>query len=222
MENKSRIQWNIRLEQEKFLLDDWIRVTGVFTSDKEPVQKTVHSMIYSLEHKEYPKAIIPRIVSIKPASKEESAVYELKITDDFPPGKYRLKVGLELEPGTMDFKELDFQISGTRLPLDFQIEISSQAGKKTKVFAVTEKEAVVAVSSQAPGITVSGFCKPPKGESIPLKFEKMKASILLSGEGTYELKIKGEAPGYKSLTRKDTFGVIKTGPKFNDFDVLKA
>jgi hypothetical protein len=219
LEQKITINWNVKVEKSEYELGEKVRVLGHFYLDGiEQCDLTIHSLLRHNEIWDFPVGIIPFSLTLKPKKEHEVLIREFEITNEYPPGRYNLKVGLEIEPRLMEFKEVNFDIRGTLKSFDFQIIVSHDIEniKKAKVFTSEDKEVFISIKSTLKNVVASGYCLGPDGKKSILEFEGLAAKYRLSGVGVYKLTASGKADGYRPLTKRLLFSVIKQRPKFND------
>lgn len=221
MEVKKQIDWDVRLEKREYGPGEKVSVIGTFRSiANESHVWTVHTQFSQIEAEDFPAGIVPYSVELEPGQEREIIIRDLQVVDEFPPGEYSVKVGLEIERGVMDLKEVNFRIEGTPKPLDFRIILSRDRDSKdlAKVFTSKDKEIYIRVTSDVKTITLSGVCTNPGEKETILEFEEMVSSYPLAGEGVYNLRVTAEAKGYKSITKQVAFSVIRDNPVFGAID----
>jgi hypothetical protein len=224
MEATEQVHWDVRLDKERYGPGDTIRVIGSFRSTaEEPRSWTVHTLLRQIDAEEFPVGIVPYSIELEPGREREVVIREARVTDDFPPGDYSIGVGLEIERGVTDFKEVKFRIEGTSRPLDLRVILSRGRGERNlRVFTPRDKKVFVQVASDVRDLALSGTCTDPQGKQIPLEFENMVASFLPTGEGPYTLRISAGAKGYKPLTKELVFSVIRDRPTFGGLDSIRG
>lgn len=218
IDQKKTIEWTLKAEKSEYKLGDKVRVYGHFLGKEiESSDLTIHSLLKHTDVWDFPKAIIPISLKLEPHQEKELLIREFEVTNDYPPGKYNLKVGLEIKPKMMEFKELQFNIKGTLKTLDYKIIISRdrESKEKAKVFTFENKHVYFSLKSTLRNVVASGFCINPEGKKVDLEFDGLVARYRLSGAGVYKLEVNGYANGYKPLTKRVLFSVIEHPPRFN-------
>jgi hypothetical protein len=215
---QSSIDWTVKVEKPEYELGETVRVFGHFYVDRiEKRDLTIHSLLKHNEIWNFPVGIIPVTIKLEPREEKEALIREFEVTNDYPPGSYNLKVGLEIEPKLMESKEVNFKIKGTLKSFDFQVILSRdrEGIKKAKVFTSEDKEVFISLKSTLENVVVWGNCTSPDGKQVNLEFEKFVTKYKLSGIGVYHLEVSGRADGYRPVTKRLLFSVIKQPPRFN-------
>jgi hypothetical protein len=225
MEEKPQIEWDVKIDKDRYGPDETIQLKGTFRSTtSEPIRLRVHTLLKTEATEEFPVGIVPHEVTVPPGEAAEVLLETYHVTDDFPPGRYSVQVGVEGGPEALSFKEVGFIIEGTVKPLTLQVVFArDREGKdQVRVFTREDKLAHIRIMSEVDELNLRGVVVDPEGKEIPVRFEGHAAALQLTVSGSYTLRLEAEAEGYKNLSRKLTFSVIEEKPQFSNFDKLKG
>lgn len=224
MEEKSQIQWDVNVDKDRYGPDETVQLKGTFRSTAaEPLQLRVHTLLKTEATEEFPVGIVPHKVVVPPNEETEVILERYLVTDDFPPGRYSIQVGLEGEPEAMTFKEVGFVVEGTKKPLPLQAVFSRdrEGRDQVKVYTPEDKFAYLRILSEVEDLNLRGVSVNPEGLETPIRFEGLAAAVQLTGLGSYKFRLEAEAEGYKTVRKTFTFSVIQERPEFGSFDKLK-
>ncbi len=223
MKRQNDVSWSVRVEKKTYRLGERVRLLGRFKSLVDEQRNwNVHTLLNMADSEDFPEAIIPFLLKLDDRQEVEAVIREFIVSDEYPPGQYSIKIGLEIERGIMDFKEVIFRIEGTPKPLSVSTVVSrDMEGKnRTFVFSIEDKEAHILVKSEAKTLELSGICIYPSGEETIVEFIGNRASIQLLGEGKYQLRLRAAAKGYRMKIKVISFSVISQHPSFIGIDTI--
>jgi hypothetical protein len=224
MEDRPQIQWEVNVDKDRYGPDETVQLQATFRSTAaEPLQLRVHTLLKTEAAEDFPVGIVPHEVVISPDKVTEVILEKYQVTDDFPPGRYSILVGLEGGLEAMTSKEVGFLVEGTKKPLAIQAIFSRdrEGRDRIKVYTLEDKLAYLRIVSEVQGINLRGVLVGPKGEETPIRFEGLAASLTLNVSGSYILRIEADAEGYKAVKKTFTISVIQEKPEFNQFEKLK-
>jgi hypothetical protein len=224
MEEKIQIQWDVNVDKDRYGPDETVQLKGTFRSAAaEPLRLRVHTLLKTEATEEFPVGIVPHELVVPPNEETDVILDEYLVTDDFPPGRYSVQVGVEGGPEPITFKEVGFVIEGTAKPLALQAVFARdrEGRDRVRVYTPEDKLAHLRIMSEVDDLTLRGMLMDPDGKETSIQFEGPAAALQLTGVGSYTLRLEAEAEGYKTVRKKLTFSVIQEKPEFGSFDKLK-
>lgn len=224
MEDNQQVHWDVNVADRQYGPGETIQLRGVFRSEAdEAVKLRLHALLETKETEDFPVGIVPREVVVPPKDETDVILVEYTVTEEFPPGQYSVKVGLEGEKGAMAFKTVSFIVTGTKKPLALNVIFSRdrEGRDPAKVFTQEDKTAYLRITSEVDVLQLSGFVVNPDEKETAVQFDGKVAVIPLTDLGAYTLRLEAEAEGFRTLKRNFIFTVIKEKPVFTDFRKLK-
>jgi hypothetical protein len=224
MEEKSQIEWDVSVDKDRYGPNETVQLKGTFRSTTaESLKIRLHTLLKTDATEEFPVGIVPHDVVVPPDEETEVVIERYLVTDDFPPGRYAVQVGLEGGPEAMTFKEVGFVVEGTKKPLPLQVVFSRdrEGRDQVKVYTPEDKFAYLRILSEVDDLNLRGEAVDPKGLETPIRFEGLTAAVELAGPGSYRLRLEAQAEGYKTVRKTITFSVIQEKPEFGGFEELK-
>jgi hypothetical protein len=161
------------------------------------------------EKGDFPLAISPLSFFLGSGEEKEMEMYNFLIDEDVPTGNYNLHVRVLFDGREVDKKLIEFDVISVG---DFSFDLNycktKSCSKNNKVFIEDEIVYLDYISSVSdPDFDVKltypdGFVK-----ALDLPF-----SFRASSSGNYELNIVASKAGYKTIVKKEQFGVIEEEP----------
>ena len=198
-------------EGEIFIVDAFVE--NVF---EYPARVNIDFLI-SNDEETFPLAIYPFEFFLKSGETKEVQAYNFLINEDVPDGRYALSVRVLFNGQEVDRDLIEFDIDSIK---DFSFDLnyckSKSCSKNNKVFIEDEVVYLDYISSVSdPDFDVKltypdGFIK-----ALDLPF-----SFKASSSGNYELNIVASKAGYKTIVKKEQFGVIEEEPDIKTVSFL--
>lgn len=155
----------------------------------------------------YPVSVIPFEFVLRPNENKKVLLYNILVDEDMDPDLYIVNVNLLLNYKRITKKFLSFQIINTLEDFDFDIRVckDSSCKEESNIFVKNEEVYLDSVSD-IEDLELKASLIHPDGEKENINLPK---TIEASQIGTYELEVSASKEGYKTITKKEQFGVIE-------------
>jgi len=150
---------------------------------------------------------ITKVINIPANSEKTISLYSFKIDENFKKGNYNVGVDVYYNGQKIEIDSINFRIVEAIKEFNFKIKMckDSSCSEESKIF-LKNKKIYLDYASDISNPLITATLKYPSGKTevidLPYSF---KASQI----GTYELSITASKEGYKTVSVKEQFGVIK-------------
>lgn len=202
-------EYNVSILSSKanYLIGDRIEVYAEITNiGIKPIEFTLESVFLN-EKRTYPVAIIPFYGMIEANNTKKIQLYRLNVSNEFDSDVYHVEAKLYINRNLVGIGATSFEISG--MPLDLPIDLgvckSSWCSKRTKIF-IKNEDVYLNYNSDIPDLKLDSKLVYPDGASRDIN---LPYSFKAEQIGTYELEVTASKEGYKTISKKEMFGIIE-------------
>jgi hypothetical protein len=152
--------------------------------------------------------ITPTAVLLKKADSNRILLYNEYLLEYFEDGKYSISIDiLNIDEDIIDSKQIDFEATGYGKKFELELKTCKDQSclEKSKIF-IQNTDIYLDYDSEVPEPTITATLTLPDQTTQQLT---LPTSIKAEQIGTYELDITASKQDYKTITRKEQFGVIE-------------
>ena len=193
------------INDEAFSLGDEIKIYAqVYNGYGSNANFRIQSLMINREDT-YPKGILLEDVELIPEEMKNVSLYSIFVDENFDGDEYLVSVDLYYGSAKVDSSEVRFSVDSLG-ELDFGLRVcgDSDCSDDKKIFIKGESTYVKSYSDSGMGVSATLTYPSGKVESIELP-----TTIKAFQIGTYEIEVTVSKEGYKTITKKEQFGVIE-------------
>jgi len=193
--------------------------TNIYNVNSNPVKVTLESLLTNKKGT-YPLGVIPFEFDLGSKETKKVLLYNISIDKNFVSDTYNIEVTLLFDGRKLTKEMLEFEVKNTlkEIMLDIHFCKDKQCSEKSKIFLKNENIYLDFNSEvQNPTITTTLTYPNKKQEQITLPY-----SFKPSQTGTYNLEVTASKQGYKTITKKEQFGVIEKEAEIKSVSVCNS
>jgi len=168
---------------------------------------------------DYPISVIPFEFVLGSNEDKEILLYDILVSEDMISDFYTVNVGLVFNMEKITKKSLQFEVIDTlkEITLDVSVCKDSSCNEESKIFIKNDNIYFDYYSNVDLDINAILTYPDKTTEQVSLPNSIKPGQI-----GTYELKVIASKQGYKSITKKEQFGVIEKNAEIREVSFKKA